>query len=200
VSNRGERISVCDFYKSTVTTYGSGGNKLWERKLVREMIQGVEWSPDGVDVAVLLGSGKVLLLSGKTGDVVSTHSFSGMGFAYIRFSPGGGWLLVMGTANDFYAINLHRPGSPPMVGRGHTSGVICFAYSPDGQRVVTGSSDGTVRVWDAKTLRPLLRFESVGTSVTCVCFNREGTRIFAGDSVGRIHFYDAPKLDSQGTK
>ena len=31
--------------------------------------------------------------------------------------------------------------------RGHESGVVCAAYSPDGSRVVTGSGDQTARVW-----------------------------------------------------
>lgn len=32
--------------------------------------------------------------------------------------------------------------------KGHTGEVVCVAITPDGQRVVSGSEDGTVRVWD----------------------------------------------------
>ena len=34
---------------------------------------------------------------------------------------------------------------------GHSNYVTSVAYSPDGKHIVTGSSDNTVKVWDAQT-------------------------------------------------
>jgi WD40 repeat protein len=38
---------------------------------------------------------------------------------------------------------------------GHTREVWSVSFSPDGTRIVSGSSDSTVRVWDAATGLPL---------------------------------------------
>jgi WD40 repeat protein len=38
--------------------------------------------------------------------------------------------------------------------------LVDLAFVPDGTRIVTSSSDGTVRVWDAVTLEPLLTLAS----------------------------------------
>ena len=35
--------------------------------------------------------------------------------------------------------------------RGHTGDVNSASYSPDGGRIITASSDGTARVWNAAT-------------------------------------------------
>ena len=41
-------------------------------------------------------------------------------------------------------------GLESRVYRGHTFGVTCLAFSPDGSRVVSGGQDGMVKVWDLR--------------------------------------------------
>ena len=38
--------------------------------------------------------------------------------------------------------------------KGHTSWVLCVAWSPDAKFIATGSMDNTVRLWDPKTGKP----------------------------------------------
>ena len=42
--------------------------------------------------------------------------------------------------------------------RGHTSYVNCAIFTKDGSNTLTGSSDGSVRLWDSKTTESLLEF------------------------------------------
>jgi WD40 repeat protein/serine/threonine protein kinase len=62
----------------------------------------------------------------------------------------------------------------------HAGSVTCLALSPDGQRLATGSSDKTLKVWDMKTGRELvpLRRELDGT-VDCVVFSPDDQRLAA---------------------
>ena len=41
--------------------------------------------------------------------------------------------------------------APLSVWKGHTGAITSLAYSPDGWTVVSGSHDGTIRIWDAQS-------------------------------------------------
>jgi WD40 repeat protein/MinD-like ATPase involved in chromosome partitioning or flagellar assembly len=57
------------------------------------------------------------------------------------------------------ATVLTRQPIPQSVLLGHTDWVNSAKFSPDGQEVVTGSADGTARVWEAKTGKLLKAFQ-----------------------------------------
>lgn len=60
--------------------------------------------------------------------------------------------------------------------RGHSDGVTDVAWSPDGKRIISGSNDQTVQVWDVATgTRLLRRSSSGGTSV--LSWSPDSTRI-----------------------
>jgi len=48
--------------------------------------------------------------------------------------------------------------------RGHTSYVNSANFTIDGHNVVTGSSDGTVKIWNTKTTECMNTFKSLGSS------------------------------------
>ncbi len=74
---------------------------------------------------------------------------------------------------------------------GHTNEVLSVTFSPDGQRIVTGSADRTAKVWDAQTGQELLTLEGHTVGVTSVAFSPDGHRILAGSADRTAKVWDA---------
>ena len=58
--------------------------------------------------------------------------------------------------------------------KGHTDYVMSVAFSPNGERVASGSRDGTIRVWNAQTGQPIgkeLKCHESGVAVWSVSFS-----------------------------
>jgi WD40 repeat protein len=75
---------------------------------------------------------------------------------------------------------------------GHTDSVQSVAFSPDGTRIVSGSSDWTIRLWDAATNQPIGRPMTEHTgAVLSVAFSPDGARIVSGSVDDTIRLWDA---------
>ncbi|KAF7339132.1 WD40 repeat-like protein [Mycena venus] len=76
--------------------------------------------------------------------------------------------------------------------RGHTDSVRSVAYSPDGRRIASGSSDTTVCIWDSETGallgQPLTGHTNLVLSVT---FSPDGKRIASGSSDNTVRIWDS---------
>ncbi|MEE1097710.1 MAG: hypothetical protein U0K83_05205, partial [Bacteroidales bacterium] len=54
------------------------------------------------------------------------------------------------------------------------------AYSPDGTKIISGSGDKTIKIWDANTGQCLQTLEGHKYSVNSVAFSHDGTKIISG--------------------
>ena len=75
-----------------------------------------------------------------------------------NFSPDGRFLVV-GDENDPPAVLLldTQTGRAVREFRGHALGTTRVTFTPDGKQVLTGSEDGTARLWETETGKELLR-------------------------------------------
>src|SRR5262249_25540856 len=63
---------------------------------------------------------------------------------------------------------------------GHSASVTSVAFSPDGQRIASGSHDNTLKVWDAQTRKETFTIEGHTGAVSSVAFSPDGKRIVSG--------------------
>jgi len=83
---------------------------------------------------------------------------------------------------------------PPIIDvfEGHTNSVNSIAFSQDGKRIVSGSYDQTIRVWDAETGEVVVGpLEGHTNSVKSVAFSQDGKRIVSGSRDHTIRVWDA---------
>nr|VFJ48490.1 MAG: WD40 repeat [Candidatus Kentron sp. FW] len=134
----------------------SGGHKA----LIRDVL----FTPDGRQLISVsedktiriwdTGSGELLrTLRGQTGAGPEGKLYAG------ALSPDGRWLAVGGwlpgrpkSRDAIRLIDLKAPPNTPVrLLKGHGSVISSLAFSPDGQRILSGSADDTARLWDLST-------------------------------------------------
>jgi WD40 repeat protein len=84
-----------------------------------------------------------------------------------------------------------RTGQEQFSLQGHRSAVRSVAFSGDGKRIASGSSDRTVKVWDAQTGQVTLTLQGHTDGVWSVAFSSDGKRIASGSHDGTVKVWDA---------
>jgi tricorn protease-like protein len=72
---------------------------------------------------------------------------------------------------------------------GHTEMIFSGSFSPDGRRALTGSKDGTARLWDIATGKELRCFVHPNR-VEGVSFSHDGRRAVSGCEDGAVRLWD----------
>ena len=69
---------------------------------------------------------------------------------------------------------IRQAEATPLTLHGHIEFVNSVAFSPDGRRIVSGSYDTTIKVWDAETGREIRTLEGHFAGVNSVAFSPDG--------------------------
>lgn len=80
--------------------------------------------------------------------------------------------------------------------KGHKHAVASVAFSPDGKRVISGSYDMTIRVWDAKTGEVVIGpLEGHQNRVHSVAVSPNGKQLVSGSEDRTIRVWDLAAAD-----
>jgi WD40 repeat protein/tRNA A-37 threonylcarbamoyl transferase component Bud32 len=162
-----------------------------------EGIDCVAFSPDGKRLAAGDGAHSVALWNTDGWGLERTLAAGANGPSRLAFSPDSKRLAGTGD-------NPLAPGHPgevwlwdPDTGdrlltlTGPKSAAFGLAFSPDGNRLVAASADGTVHVWDAVATRRVYPLRGHAGTVDFVAFSRDGTRLVTGGNDGTARVWDA---------
>lgn len=93
---------------------------------------------------------------------------------------------------DFYSTKTFR--------KAHSDEISGISVKPDHESIfVSCSSDGLVAIWDARILKPVLRYSSTSEIGYTACkwhLNNGAEKLYLGDETGRVSVFDPRKLDT----
>jgi WD40 repeat protein len=115
---------------------------------------------------------------------------SGLGMFLVSFSPDSQELFTVNQGD----LGVHRlqawplEDHSPLNSRAESGAVLHVAFSPDGQRAVTGHFDGTARLWDLRSgeSRPLAGHEG---PVIWVAFSPDGKQVLTASQDGSVRLW-----------
>jgi WD40 repeat protein len=191
----------------------------WEHSAA---VTSIASSPNGAEVAATTRDGKLWLDGvGMQRSVPLMYLVDRSAkVANVRFSPDGQSIATTrGSAAVIYNIDTLRafvdssrsefiyreapapsdkkekPSEPDGVKlEGHTGDINSVAFSPNGNLVVTASADGTARVWEAATGKPVAELLGHSKSVNSASFSPDGKFIVTASDDATVRLWDANRF------
>jgi hypothetical protein len=113
-----------------------------------------------------------------------------------RQGRGAPRLVLITGASGSGKSSLMRAGIIPRLKKypgqceSHSTRVNAVAVTSDGRRAVSGSTDGTLRIWDLESGQTLRTLEGYGNSVVAVAITSDGRRDLSGSDDGTLRLWN----------
>ncbi|XP_039281777.1 actin-interacting protein 1 isoform X1 [Nilaparvata lugens] len=115
-------------------------------------VYAVAWKPDGKQLLTASGDKTCKLWDVETKSVVSQFTMgTQVEDQQVSCLWQGDYLLTVSLSGFISYLDVNNPDKPIRVIKGHNKPITVLTLSPDRKRIFTGSHDGYVTSWDAKT-------------------------------------------------
>ena len=130
--------------------------------------------------------GIVRVLRGQTGKGEEGSIFAA------ALSPDDRLLAVGGyTKNDEIRLINFQTGEVKALLKGHKNVILGLAFSPNGNRLISGSGDKTVRIWDVNTQKTIHILKGHTEVIYAVAFSPDGTFAATGSTDDTFKLWNA---------
>ncbi|KAI5955532.1 PWP2 [Candida theae] len=108
----------------------------------------------------------------------------------VNINSTGEWLAFGSSKLGQLLVYEWQSESYILKQQGHFDAMNTLCYSPDGSRLVTGSDDGRIKIWDVASGFCLMTFTEHTAPVTQVQFAKKGQVLFSSSLDGTIRAFD----------
>lgn len=188
-SPNGKYIAASSFDNNAYIWDATSGNLLRTIKDHRDGVSGISFSDDGKYLATCGVDGTVILRRAGSWDVIRTIAAHSNLVIGVAFSPDGKLLATSSADKTVKVWNIDdvietfdftSGKKPPQTLYGHKDAVITVAFSPDGNRLVTASLDGTSKVWEVDPKTSHYTVNAPNEKITSIAFSPKDNRLVTG--------------------
>jgi WD40 repeat protein/serine/threonine protein kinase len=107
----------------------------------------------------------------------------------IALCPDGELIAASGWSPGVALYDLNRHGWRRHSLEGHSGAIACLAFSPEGRRLLSGSADRTLRIWDVETAALVRSLEGHSDWISCLAVSPDGQWALSGSNDGTIRLW-----------
>jgi WD40 repeat protein len=97
------------------------------------------------------------------------------------------------SKTSFIRLLDFQTGEVTALLKGHRGAIIDLAFSTDGKKLVSGSMDGTARIWNVSSGKTLHVLKEHEKRIRAVAFSPDGTRVVTGSQDRTLKLWNAQR-------